>query len=81
MRKPSLSGIHYEHTVLPSINSLSTTSGYVSGQDLTIEGLGFSNNPNKIEVKVDNTICDVAKSTLTSIICRLRPKSTNTSRL
>jgi hypothetical protein len=50
MRKPSLQNTYYEFTVLPSITSLSTASGYISGQDLTILGSGFSTDPSKIEV-------------------------------
>ena len=50
MRKPSLQNTDYEFTVLPSITSLNTASGYISGQDLTILGSGFSTDPSKIEV-------------------------------
>lgn len=48
MRKPSLSKIYYEHTVLPSVQSFTPVEGFKTGQDLVIQGTGFSYDASKI---------------------------------
>lgn len=60
---------------------INPTSGFETGQNLQIFGTGFSSDPSKIQVSVDNVPCDVESSTLSSISCRLRPKQPSDSSL
>lgn len=74
MRKPSLVNEWYEQAVIPAVSSLSPNSGFTSGQSISIQGNGFSVDPTKIKVSIDNVNCDVTSSTLHSINCQLQPK-------
>lgn len=74
MRKPTLEHIYYEHSVHPSISSISPNSGFETGQDIVITGTGFSTNPSEIAVTVDGVTCGVSSSTLNSIKCSLYVK-------
>lgn len=81
MRKPSFSHEYFEHTVLPAISALSPTEGFDTGQNLHIEGTGFSTDPSHIQVSVDEVPCEVTSSTLNSVDCRLAPRDANVSSL
>ena len=81
MRKPTLTKLHFEHTVLPSITGVNPNTGYTPGQIFKISGSGFSSNTSKVEISVDGVTCDVLSSTLNEVSCRLRAKSNSISGL
>ena len=60
--------------MLPGVKSVSPNSGSIAGQQLTIAGSGFSTNSSVVQVTVNGTVCDVASSSLTQIVCNLRPQ-------
>ena len=51
------------------------------GQDITIEGSGFSNHEDRIEVTVDGVPCTVTSSSIEEIECHLNEKMSNSSLL
>ena len=53
---------YFEFTALPTVKSISPTSGNVGGQYLTIVGTGFSNEPTNNSVTVDGNDCAVTSS-------------------
>ena len=49
MIKSSFSTDHkYEHTILPTIQSVTPNTGLPDGQQIVIDGSGFSNDKSKI---------------------------------
>lgn len=70
---------YYDYVVLPEVQAITPNTGSAAGQHLTITGTGFSTNPSLIAVTVDNTVCNVVSSTITSITCNLQPKNAGTT--
>lgn len=60
---------------MPSVTSVSPASGFTSGQNLVIQGSGFSIDSSKISVSVDDVPCDITSTTLGKINCQLREKT------
>jgi hypothetical protein len=71
LRRSSLLQENYHFAVLPAIYSFTPNSGAPAGQQLTINGTGFSTNASEITVTVDENICDVTSSTDSTITCNL----------
>jgi len=67
----------YHYAVLPSVNNIYPNSGSVEGQQLTINGTGFSTNRSKISVSVDGNNCEVVLSSSNLIKCNLGKKDIN----
>jgi hypothetical protein len=64
---------NYQFMVIPSVNSVSSHSGGSQGQTITIQGSGFSIDPNVINVEVGNSACNVLRSSERSITCVVQP--------
>ena len=82
MRRTSLDPNEYfEFTALPTIQSVSPSSGNLGGQYVTIAGTGFSNEPTNNSVTVDGNDCKVTSSFNEEIQCTLAPKNNGVSSL
>lgn len=49
----------WDHVVLPAVNRVLPNSGLPEGQDIVIEGSGFSYDTAKINVDVDGVPCSI----------------------
>ena len=81
MRRTHTNNSYYEHTVLPGINSISPSSGYVYGNQLTIDGIGFPTDKTRASVSVDGVSCLVSSSTSSQIVCDLEEKTTQSKKV
>ena len=43
--------------MIPGINSVYPNAGYIDGQEISIMGSGFSNDPEKLSVDIDGVKC------------------------
>lgn len=71
----------FEFSALPTITSVSPSSGNIGGQYLTIKGNGFSPNLKNNSVTIDGTNCKITSSANGQINCILNPKSSTTTEL
>ena len=81
MRRTHFNTTYYEHTVLPGINSISPSSGYIYGNELTISGIGFPTDKARVSVSVEGVSCNVISSTSSEIVCNLEEKTTQTRKV
>jgi hypothetical protein len=65
--------------VLPAVYSFTPNSGAAAGQQLSINGSGFSTNSSVITVSVDGNPCDISSSTQSTINCKIRPRDLSLS--
>lgn len=79
LRRSSFLQENFHFAVLPAVYSFTPNSGAPAGQQLTINGSGFSTNSSVISVTVDGNPCDISSSTASTINCNLRPKNANLS--
>jgi hypothetical protein len=81
LRRTSFLQENFHFAVLPAVYSFSPNSGAEAGQQLAINGSGFSTNSSVISVTVDGNTCDITSSTASTINCNLRPRDLNLSSL
>ena len=73
--------INYDTASTPKITSVS--ANYVSiqgGESLVINGIGFSNTQTDNKVFIDNMECTITSSTISNIICTVKPNTDSTQR-
>lgn len=66
---------------MPVISSVSTNSGNLGGQNITISGNGFSPALINNSVTVDGNTCNIQSATQSQIICLLAAKNNSLSSL
>lgn len=81
LRRSSLLHQNFHFAVLPAVYSFSPNSGAPAGQQLAINGSGFSTNASVITVTVDGNPCDISSSTASTINCNIRPRNLSLSTL
>ncbi len=69
----------FEFIVLPAISSVSTNSGNLGGQNITISGFGFSPALTNNTVTVDGNTCKIQSATQSQIVCILAAKNSSLS--
>jgi hypothetical protein len=81
LRRSSLiPGEYFQFTALPTVDSLSTNTGNIGGQKLSITGSGFSLNKKDNSVFVDANPCDISYSDKGNIQCTVAPKNETLSK-
>lgn len=71
MQRTSADGTYFEHTVMPMVKSVTPDEGSEAGEKITIEGNGFSNHAEKVEVSVDGVDCEISEASVHHIECVL----------
>lgn len=66
---------YYEHIIVPTVESVSPSSGLLGGHEITITGSGFSRFNEENEVTVDGLACSITESTENSITCNRAAKT------
>lgn len=66
---------------MPTVTSITPSSGNTGGQNITVYGTGFSLEPKNNTVSIDGTPCKVTEASQGSLKCTLGPKDTTKSSL
>lgn len=62
--------------MVPKITAVSSNAGSLKGQDLELQGLGFSSDPSTVSVNAGGRSCKVTESSSTNIKCRVEEGAT-----
>lgn len=81
LRRSSFLQENYHFAVMPAVYSFTPNSGSPAGQQLSINGSGFSTNSSVITVTVDGNPCDITSSSISTINCNLPPRNLSLSAL